>query len=221
VVCAETNTSRWRLLVMTAVWLAGVVAAFAALERYKATPGGSGNTPPRLETTVSDASKRRPELLMFVHPKCPCSRASLSELAETVAQTNGAATVEIVFVVPDGAGPDWQETSLWEMASGIPGAMLVSDEGGRLAKQLGAETSGYVVLYDSNGRLCFRGGITRSRGHLGDNAGRRALCDMLSGQAPSQASSPVFGCPLFGGGKFDDDGNDNTIQTCQALADQP
>jgi hypothetical protein len=59
-------------------------------------------------------------------------------------------------------------------------------------------TSGQVLLYDASGRLRFRGGIRPSRGHEGDNTGRRALEALLLGDgAAPPLSTAVFGCPLF------------------------
>jgi hypothetical protein len=135
---------------------------------------------------------------MFLHPQCPCSKASLNELAEIVAREPNKANVEIVFVNPKGAGPDWARTSLREQAATLPSVRLIDDDG-TLAQRLGAETSGYVVLYDVDGRLLFSGGITRSRGHEGDNSGRQAICALLQGtaQADVTAKTPVYGCPLF------------------------
>ena len=48
----------------------------------------------------------------------------------------------------------------------------------------------------------FAGGITASRGHSGDNAGRSVLVALLHGAGPrpggpvARHTSPVFGCPL-------------------------
>lgn len=206
---ATHRVVRGRLLLLTAVWTAGVVLALAALERYKATPGAVGNTPPRFLAMGVDASPGHAKLLMFIHPKCPCSKASLSELTEVIAQTATDASVEIVFVTPAGVKPRWESTPLWELASTIPGTKVVRDEAGIRAKKLGAETSGFVLLYDGDGRLRFSGGITRSRGHLGDNSGRRALCALLAGGTHREATSPVFGCPLFSRGAAD-----TTTQSC-------
>ena len=49
-------------------------------------------------------------LVMFVHPRCPCTRASIAELERVVAQSGGTVKPRIVFSLPDGAirglGPD-------------------------------------------------------------------------------------------------------------------
>jgi len=184
------------------LWIATIVGGLGALQAYKSQPGRSGQTPAVFTEWGSGSdSQRRPRLLMFLHPQCPCSRASLHELAEIVARNPGKATFELVFVNPKGAGPEWANTQLRQQAAAIPNVRLIDDDG-TLAHRLGAETSVYVVLYDADGKLLFRGGITRSRGHEGDNAGRQDICALLAGNtdAPRGEKTPVYGCPLFTSG---------------------
>jgi hypothetical protein len=54
-------------------------------------------------------------------------------------------------------------------------------------------------LYDQSGHLQFSGGITGSRAHQGDNAGRQSLLALLSGRNARTATN-VYGCPLFASG---------------------
>jgi hypothetical protein len=72
------------------------------------------------------------------------------------------------------------------------------DPNGAEAQLFGAETSGYVLLYDTLGQLLFKGGITGSRGHAGDNAGENAIVSLLTGQGASAKQAPVYGCSLIG-----------------------
>jgi len=62
--------------------------------------------------------------------------------------------------------------------------------------RVGAETSGYVLLYDRSGQLRFRGGITAGRGHAGDNAGEDAVVALVTGRPASRQQTPVYGCSL-------------------------
>ena len=181
------------------LWVATVVAGLAALQSYKSRPGTAGHTPAvfcGLPPLANSAG--RPRLLMFVHPKCPCSRASLGELARIVDRERGKVAVDVVFVTPRGASPDWAQTSLRTQAAEIPDVRLLDDDG-TLARRLGAETSGYVVLYAADGKLLFSGGITRSRGHEGESSGGRAILSLLDGDpdAASGVKTTVYGCPLF------------------------
>lgn len=92
---------------------------------------------------------------------------------------------------------DWMKTDLWREASKIPGATVHADSNGTEAKNFYIETSGDTVLYNSSGHLMFEGGITNSRGHSGDNAGRDALVALLNNEISTEIKNPVFGCPLF------------------------
>jgi hypothetical protein len=181
------------------LWVAASVSGLGALQAYKSRPGSRGQTPAVFTERESGfESQGRPRLLMFLHPRCPCSKASLGELAEIVARHPDKATVDVVFVYPEGADDEWRKTALREQAAAIPDVHLIDDDG-TLAHRLGAETSGYVVLYDADGKLLFSGGITRSRGHEGDNSGRQAIGALLTGNADAAvgAKTPVYGCPLF------------------------
>jgi hypothetical protein len=133
---------------------------------------------------------------MTLHPKCPCSRASLHELAELTSRAEGRLDVHILFVQPTGAPPGWLDGDLWVLAKSVPHATIHVDKDGKDAAALGATTSGQVALYDRNGNLQFRGGITDGRGHEGDNTGYLAVLDYIrTGKSPT-ASTPVYGCSL-------------------------
>src|SRR5258705_11441664 len=94
----------------------------------------------------------------------------------------------------------WAGTSMWMTAASIPGVTLVRDDDGREAQRFGSATSGQTLLYDGDGALRFNGGITGSRAHAGDNAGRRSLVALLGGERAERAVTSVFGCPLFESG---------------------
>src|SRR5262249_31738060 len=138
---------------------------------------------------------RGPTLVMLLHPHCPCSRASLTELAETVARHPNV-RVYLFFLQPRGVDAQWTKTFAWRMAERIPAAVRVVDDAGVEAARFGAHTSGQVVMYDAAGRLVFSGGITPARGHLGDNAGQQAIAAVLTGEKAMRTRSPVFGCSL-------------------------
>jgi hypothetical protein len=175
------------------VWVLLVGAGFHWLATYKTTPGAQQEAP-RLWPTGSGLTPApgRSSLLLFLHPQCDCSRATLEELRVIL---NGARNVSALVVVEQLDGVPLQGGS-WEAAKSMPGATLVFDRDGREAKRFGARTSGQVDLYDAAGRLQFAGGITASRGHAGDNTGRRAVEDFLAGRPARWDSHAVFGCAL-------------------------
>ena len=136
-------------------------------------------------------------LVLFAHPHCPCTRASLHELDGLLAETQNRVSVTVVFTIPDGVPAGWEEGDLWNSAKSIPGLRVISDQGGREAHRFDVEGSGHVLLYAPSGKLLFSGGITASRGHEGDNVGRSAVVSFIrDGHAPV-SHTPVFGCSLL------------------------
>lgn len=111
---------------------------------------------------------------------------------------SGRVETRVLFFKPAGFPVDWEKTDLWFSAAEIPGVEVVSDENGSEAMKFRAITSGYSLLYNPSGQLLFGGGITGSRGHSGDNAGRSAVESLLMGDMPSQKQTFTFGCPLLG-----------------------
>jgi hypothetical protein len=142
-------------------------------------------------------SERGLTLVMFAHPRCPCTRASLGELEKIVAHCQPTVTPWVVFFKPDGAEDNWEQTDLWRSASAIPGAHVIRDLGGEEARRFHVTTSGQTLLYGAWGELLFSGGITFARGHAGDNAGRTAIESYTAGNSPGYCQTPVFGCPII------------------------
>jgi hypothetical protein len=141
---------------------------------------------------------KHPNLVMFVHPQCPCTSASIEELNRILARWRNSVSAQVWFFKPAGFPSEWTQSSLWRSATAIPGVTAHEDADGAQARLFGAETSGYVVFYDARGRLEFRGGITAGRGHAGDNAGEDAIVSLLAGHDAGLRQTPVYGCSLLG-----------------------
>lgn len=139
----------------------------------------------------------RPTLVMLAHPRCPCTRASIGELAILMSRASGLVRAHVMFVRPEGADAAFEATDLWNSAARIPGVTVHSDVRGQEASRLGAKTSGQVVLYGTDNRLLFQGGITAARGHMGDNAGVDRIVSLLTRGTAERATSSVYGCSLF------------------------
>jgi hypothetical protein len=192
--------SRRGLFILTSItlWLLVVGIGLAVLMGYENTPGTGARA---LATWPADSRIQRvpgrATLVMLVHPHCPCSRASIGELALLMAQSQGRLSANVLFLKPPGFSDDWEKTDLWQSAEGIPGVKATIDYDGVEARRFHASTSGQTVLYDAEGHLLFSGGITIARGHAGDNAGRSAIVALLNEKVTEQTETPVFGCPLF------------------------
>lgn len=177
-------------------WFCLTLGGLAALASYKARPGSVAVIPAQLPaaTGVVQADSR-PKLLLFAHPKCACTRATLAELEKLVPRLHGKAEVTVVIYQPE-SGADWSDTDVVRRAKAIPGVEVRFDRGGVEATRFGAETSGQAVLYGGDGALLFRGGITLSRGHEGDNPGSDRIAAFVNDGKAELAQSPVFGCAI-------------------------
>jgi hypothetical protein len=171
------------VLALGALWALGVGGGFAALGRYGSAPGPSAPAPG--EWPAATRARRAPgrlALVVLLHPKCPCSRATLTELREIVGKTRAPFELTVFFVRPAGVPEGWEKTDLWRDAATLPGALVLADEGGLEAARFGAATSGEVLLYDGKGLRLFAGGITSARGHAGTSVGEQAVAALLAGE---------------------------------------
>lgn len=180
------------------LWLITTAALLMWLTRYAGLPGSPGLPPARWpeQSRVVRATNMH-TLLVFMHPRCPCSRATLGELDVLLAQCRGGLRTIIIFAKPDGTADDWANTDLWRTAESMRGTETFLDHGGAEARRFQAETSGDARLYDKEGQLVFHGGLTLARGHSGDNIGRSTVVALVRGTGTTEGSAPVFGCPIF------------------------
>src|SRR5579884_2465948 len=181
------------------LWLPAAGYGITRLWRYAATPGNAGAP---LMSWPDDAPVHRQRghftMLLFAHPQCPCTRATIRELSVLMTRTAGRLDTWVLSLSPSSPPAYWTHSDLLDEAGAIPGVKVLQDPDGTLAKQFGAATSGQVLLYKAGGRLRFQGGITASRGHSGDNAGRSAIIALLHGEQSPVVKTPVFGCSLRG-----------------------
>jgi hypothetical protein len=180
------------------VWIMAVIAGLSVLWAWENTPGAAGDAPAQwpADSGLSRAADA-PTLILFAHPQCSCTQASLGEFAEILARATAPPRTYIVFLKPIGFGVDWEKTDLWRAAVKLPGVTVIRDDDGLEATRFGVITSGQTVLYDQSGALLFSGGITGARGHAGDNAGRASLVSLLNQDSADLSATSVFGCPLF------------------------
>lgn len=190
--------ARSALAILGLLWSVGVGAGLYVMWHYDTTPGQGGEAP-ALWPAESRLARHTvlPTLVMLVHPRCSCSRASLEELARLLTRFQDRVSATVLFYTPAEGAPQWEQTDLWHTIAALPGAQAVRDLNGAEARLFQAHTSGYTVLYDSTGHLLFHGGITPSRGHVGDNAGSHAIATVLAQQQPERQDTFVFGCDLF------------------------
>ncbi len=183
---------------MVLAWGVAVVVGMCGLVRYQMTPAAiAQETPSHWPRGLSfDRNPGRSTLIMTLHPECPCSRASLSELAQIMARSAGHLDARVLFVHPANAPADWLDSALWRQAKAIPSVTVMLDENGHDTATFGASTSGQVMLYDASGAIQFSGGITDGRGHEGDNPGMLAVLSLVRDGKSPVSTTPVYGCSL-------------------------
>jgi len=177
-------------------WVGCMVVGFTLLQNYAATAGAS--RPPGHDAAALVAAHRRPQhalIAMAVHPLCPCTNASLSELGDLLARSLGKCDAVILEYRPLTPQNDWPASPSTRELGGVKVPVLI-DHGGKMATALGAQTSGHAVFIDASGVIRFHGGLTVARGHRGRAPTQDAILAVLEGANFTIAASPVFGCAL-------------------------
>src|SRR5215210_1485758 len=136
------RSSRIFLLLGCLAWLGLVGSGLNFVWGYENSPGRSGVPP--MHWPDNSAIRRNsevPTLVLFIHPHCPCSRATIGELAILLALFQGRVSATAVFVKPAGFN-GWERTDLWASARDIPGVTMIVDENAVEAQRFQSETSG-------------------------------------------------------------------------------
>jgi hypothetical protein len=84
-----------------AAWVTAVAAGFCLVNGHAATPGRSGIRTrdwPVESPVVADPT--RANLVMLIHPRCPCSRASLAGLEKILTVCRSYLVAHVFFLEP-------------------------------------------------------------------------------------------------------------------------
>jgi hypothetical protein len=179
-------------------WVSVIIFGWTLLSQYANTPGQSHVPPSHWPSqSVIPRTSELPTLLIFLHPRCPCSRATVAQLSIIMTRAQNKVKTHVIFVKPPNFSQEEVKTDLWNSAIHIPGVHAMIDENEQEAKRFNVEVSGQVLLYDAQGQLVFSGGITSSRGHQGDNDGQDAIIAFLTEGKVLRTHTPFFGCRVF------------------------
>ena len=179
------------------VWIGGVLLGMSQLWSYESTPTHAAPAVVQWPTSGSLRPSSHVTLVMAAHPCCPCTRASVSELARIMARSRNAVAAYVLCYTPKILPKEWHETDLYTRLAAIPGVTVVRDEDGREAARFHATVSGQTLLFDAAGHLRYSGGITSARGVEGDSVGQRAVLALIHGEQIQRSRYPAFGCSLF------------------------
>ena len=192
----QNRAMNFTILVVWCVW---VVAGFWKLFEYVNTPGAESKASVNWPSSSGlPRDSHLSTLLIFLHPRCPCSAATIGELERLIPHVKEKIKIVAVFLQPHHKTADWvTHENLWKKVNAIPGVEAVLDDNGVETAHFDVKTSGQTLLYNPDGVLVFRGGITPERGHMGDSAGRKSILQFLSAETVSVHSTPVFGCSIL------------------------
>lgn len=193
---APNQLNAW-VYILVAVWFGLAVTGSLVLTSYASRPALRSSTVVVWPSeTKLNRSPGRKNLLMFLHPKCGCSIATVRQLAIVLSKAEANVSVTGVFYCPADESVEWTKTDVWRRCSHLPDVTCVVDRGGIEAARFGASASGHLLLFDDSLQRRFDGGITKSRGHDGHCFSAESLSQLLVGLNPDNTSFPVYGCPI-------------------------
>jgi hypothetical protein len=198
----RSRAARARFPALIGAWALLVVAGWVSLHSYQAKAGPSGAAVEVWPTAAPFArAAGRPTLILVAHPDCPCTLATIDELARLTERLGtpaaGKIDLHVLFYSDPEFDAEWRRGTAWSKAAALPRASPHADPLGRFARAFGVQTSGHVLLFAADGRRLFSGGITPSRGEHGDSPGADAILALLTKGETTRTTSSVFGCLLW------------------------
>lgn len=190
----RVRCSKFSLAWTLGVWGLSVGVGHLLLGAYDTRPGEEGS--PRTQWPVESylqPDSERSNVVLFLHPSCPCSEASVQELAELLEPFRSQLVLHVVRMKYDRTTASRTIDLSALTRAGIKVAVW-PDLDGEEVQRFGVSTSGHLLVYGARGELIFSGGVTPSRGHRGPNDGRTAIEQWFRFGVASRSSHSVFGC---------------------------
>lgn len=186
--------ANWVRIAGTA-WGCGLGLGMLAMVRFELQAGKAGTPPSYLPSVVAPPAERAAgTVIVFIHPECACSQATLTNLRDIASELPSARFV-VEFESEGKSAHAILSSSNYRLAADIRSAEIEIDYGTK-AKVFHAQTSGETFVYSPAGELLYSGGITASRGEPGSNVGLDAIVDCLRHRSPKVRHMPTFGCAL-------------------------
>src|SRR6266853_1595711 len=95
------------------LWLAAVALGMRLILIYDFTPGLQAK---HLSTWAPNTSLKlapsKATLILIAHPRCPCTRASIAELARIMARVQTRVEANVLFYKPANFSTEWEKTEL-------------------------------------------------------------------------------------------------------------
>lgn len=143
------------------------------------------------KTDFDSHARKRPTVYVLAGAACPTTSAYLERLRAFEAAYG--AKVDFVYVYPN--RNDKPETKLaFHEAAKLAGGMI-DDQGGKIARRLGAQKTSEVILTDKKGVIVYRGAIDdapKRPDSVKERYLARALDEHLAGKAVTNVVTQVF-----------------------------
>src|SRR5882724_11884759 len=86
------------MLALGLIWISVILAGSRSLMKYEYGDATPGESPPQWPAhTRIQPPRDKFVLVMVAHPDCPCTRASVAQLAELMARLNGKLAAYVLF----------------------------------------------------------------------------------------------------------------------------
>jgi hypothetical protein len=180
-----------RCALVGSLWLASVIIALALVTNHDFAAGAAGPSltqwPTQSHVPFSDHNY---SLVMFAHPRCPCTHTRLEELARLATRHPNIVTPRVVFIKPAGADTSWEQTDQWSTASTFPSMRVLRHLDGTGTRLFHAQTSHHTLLFGSSGELLLAPALRLPAAKLEAMPGKAA-------SIPNTRETPAYGRPFI------------------------
>lgn len=184
--------------VFVGAWMMCLLAGVFVVTGYATNPGEQHRL--LFEWPSSSYMERSRDLttvVLFVHPRCPCTFASKREFERLLPTITESVLLKVVYFHPKNESEQWvRSTKLFQAFNQLAPGAAVMDCNGLEAQSFGVKNSGHILAFSPSGKCLYSGGVTPSRGHEGSNFGLSALRVAIEKQQRTRLDFPVFGCSI-------------------------
>src|SRR4051812_23804728 len=130
---------KWTWLLACIGWCGLAAFGYAILLRYSFANGNASPAPRIIPSSLAASSPPgRPQLFVALHPRCPCSRATVRELAKILTRTAFTAQTTVLMYRPEKETDSWMEGPLLRECRRM-NCQIRADPKGALAASLGTQ----------------------------------------------------------------------------------
>ncbi len=178
------------------LWGAVIGVGLLWMTDYSLSPG-SHEEPlvERPSDTPVPFSEEKSTLVIFLHPRCPCTHPSVAAIERLMVRKHDM-VLQPIFYLPGSKPETWARADYWDRVVDAGAHEPLIDVDGGVARQFHATTSGHAILFSVDGEVLYSGGITSGRVHEGDNLGLTTLTRVLEQVPVQDATFPVYGCSI-------------------------